>query len=285
MTINAAGGGAPTKTITEAVEEKKKIGKIDEERAKKRMSRIPPPASSTSSRPTEATATSATASSITSHPRPVFACTICKKSFHLKSTLLTHQKIHAAKTAAATSASGHFKCAYCDKDFEKEIGLRNHVERYCEKVPVAEKRKLNGSHNRTRTTSAETSRKKEKASSSRLESTSSSVGSSISHTEQSLLVTSGITKKEQAIQAPPHPPASGLSPRKPIKSISHPHSGIKFSANKPIKCFHCKITFNKYVDFHTHVEQVHPQPVGSPVTTAMAVNEEGAGPEEEEKKN
>lgn len=291
MTISAA--AAVTAKPTAGSEPPPPV--LDEGQAKKRMSRIPPPHPAPAAQSRKSTA-APSSSTITSNPRPVFACTVCKKSFHLKSTLLTHQKMHATTTTGATAAastgsssSGHFKCQFCDKDFEKEIGLRNHMERYCEKVPVAEKRKLNGSHNRTRTTSAETTTtaardrsKRDKSTAgghSRLESTSSSVGSSVSHTEQSLHVpaatTTGpfggaIVKKESAQQQSQPPPASGLSPRKPIKSISQPHSGMKFTANKPIKCFHCKITFNKYVDFHTHVEQMHPQPVGSPVGVVVA---------------
>ena len=223
-------------------------------KANNRLSRIPP------------------TTTVSSHPRPVFSCTTCKKTFHLKSTLITHQKMHLPSTGTTGPATGptitgsHFKCSYCDKDFEKEVGLRNHVERYCEKVPVAEKRKLNGSHNRTRTrtTSSEThlrdrsKRDKSTTSSRVLESTTSSVGSEASIKKEAS------TKKEApapAAAAPQPPPASGLSPRKPIKSILAPHSGIKFSANKPIKCFQCKISFHKYVDFHAHVDEVHPQPL------------------------
>lgn len=201
-----------------------------EDKAKKRMSRIPPPSKIVE--PTMA------------KPRLDFTCATCKKSFHLKSTLLTHQKIH-------TTTSSAFKCHFCDKDFEKEVGLRNHVERYCEKVPVAEKRKLNANHNRTTSAEIRERSRKEKSSttSSRLENTtSSSVGSQNSVVEQSTI---GVPKKEHE---------TSVSPRKAIKSISHPHSGIKFSANKPIKCYPCQITFNKYVDFHNHVDKHHPQP-------------------------
>lgn len=283
MTITAA------TAATSGAEEKKP--KLDEEKAKRRMSRIPPPHSQVAGSSGTEPAPSHTAPA-TSHPRPVFSCTVCKKSFHLKSTLTMHQKIHANSSASAPS---HFKCTYCDKDFEKEVGLRNHVERYCTKVPVAEKRKLNGSHNRTRTTSAEIkdrSKRDKSASSSSSSKMESTTGSSTSteHPSTSLLfggpaaqlgvsvtAVAAALKKEGGAQ-PAHPPASGLSPRKPIKSICQPHSGIKFSANKPIKCFQCRITFNKYVDFHTHVEQMHPQPVASPVgkegVVVVAVGEE-----------
>lgn len=237
MTINAKESKEATTTTTVGKptdqEEIKKPSAVAPE--KKRMSRIPFPGKSSSS---------------SSTPRTDFSCATCKKSFHLKSTLLTHQKIHAA--------SAHFKCSYCGKDFEKEIGLRNHVERYCVKVPVADKRKLNGSSNHNRTNSAEHKDKSAKKDKSAMESTCFSSSSSTVSCSQ----TEADKEKEKPVA-----PASGLSPRKPIKSISQPHSGIKFSANKPIKCFHCQITFTKYVDFHTHVEKMHAQPVGSPGVT------------------
>lgn len=248
---------------------------------RKRMSRIP-------SYPGKSGDMVMGATGISLPVRPMFACQICKKSFHLKGTLNIHMKVHqteAGSSAAVKSASVHFKCSYCEKDFEKEIGLRNHMEKYCEKVPLAEKRKLNVSHNRTRTTSAEGGAIRDR--SKRQDKSTSSVGSSISEkgetsskeamgnnnkkTKSNNFVKEEKEKKDK-IQMPY--PASGQSPRKPIKSIIHPHSGIKFNANKPIKCFHCKITFKQYVDFHAHVELLHPQPVGSPVAEGKAVEGE-----------
>lgn len=262
MTARPTAGPSSTATTSASnLPEEQKKPKLEAvvDKAAKRMSRIPFPGKSSSDQ-----------------PRPDFTCSICKKTFHLKSTLTTHQKIHLAKGGGAA-----FKCTYCDKDFEKEIGLRNHVERYCERVPVADKRKMNGSHNRTTSAEIKDRSKKDKSSSSRLESTSSSVGSSCSNSnveqsEKTSTVPKKLKKEQQQLQPPvsAHPPASGLSPRKPIKSISHPHSGIKFSANKPIKCYHCQITFNKYVDFHSHVDKMHPQPIKSPLGKDVDIKEE-----------
>lgn len=296
LTISAKPSTAIQPTTVDSKEPK-----LDEDKAKKRMSRIP----GYPGRPTTTTESSSSgvAAVPVTQPRTVFACTTCKKTFHLKSTLTQHQKMHQTTSAIGTdgksttlnSTSGHFKCSYCDKDFEKEVGLRNHMERYCEKVPVAEKRKLNGSHNRTRTTSAEVNlrndrsgKRENKSSSSKLESTSSSVGSTSTSTsataasitteqqqQPSLLqVMKEVAKRDPAnqIQAPV---ALATSPRKPIKSISHPHSGMKFNANKPMKCYHCKITFSKYVDFHAHVDLMHPQVMSPPQGKKVGEEKEG----------
>lgn len=174
-----------------------------------------------------------------------FSCDVCKKTFHLKSTLDTHKQLHASRDRK----SGLFSCTYCQKEFEKEIGLRNHVERYCTKVPVAEKRKIalanqQGNEDLVKRERTRTRTATKPSSAQTHESTTSSSG-----TDQS--------SKSQT-----------LSPRKPIKSIVKPHSGIHYSAKKPIKCYLCKKSFPAYLDFHRHVEQVHPKTVCEPAEEA-----------------
>lgn len=187
---------------------------------KKRMSRIPTTSEQTSLNQTK---------------KPDLECDVCKKKFSFRTSLMTHKKIH-------DPTFHKLVCQYCSKEFEKEVGLKNHLERYCVKVPTAEKRKLDLSNS-----DYSRSRPKMEKSSIRQESSSSlnSIESSISSTSLKL--------KKLDKEDDPKP----NSPKSAIKSIKNAHSGLRMKGIdlkriEPYRCFGCNMTFIGYVEFNKH---------------------------------
>ncbi|KAH8354353.1 hypothetical protein KR084_008575, partial [Drosophila pseudotakahashii] len=91
---------------------------------------------------------------VKSIPETVFKCKTCAAPFRLKSLLDMHMRMHdlvdsgpktlkRLNTNPPTGACGSKnRCKYCDKNFALERALHIHLMRNCEKIPPAEKRKL-----------------------------------------------------------------------------------------------------------------------------------------------
>lgn len=77
---------------------------------------------------------SATSSNDAEPEKPkVFNCDVCKKQFRLESLLVYHKKSHEKPEN---------QCKYCDRKFELEWALKNHMIENCAKIPLSDKNRM-----------------------------------------------------------------------------------------------------------------------------------------------
>uniref|UniRef100_A0A1B0AQK0 C2H2-type domain-containing protein n=1 Tax=Glossina palpalis gambiensis TaxID=67801 RepID=A0A1B0AQK0_9MUSC len=78
-------------------------------------------------------------------PEGKFVCKTCNQRFRVKSLLAAHKRLHELDTnppKCIKRFGSENKCEYCDKKFALLGTLTMHLLRYCEKIPLLEKRKL-----------------------------------------------------------------------------------------------------------------------------------------------
>lgn len=70
----------------------------------------------------------------TTFPKPSnkYPCNFCDKTYFFKTTLVAHQKSHTAINS----------CQYCQRTFALSTALSQHLREHCNKIPIAERKKL-----------------------------------------------------------------------------------------------------------------------------------------------
>ncbi|XP_017005164.2 uncharacterized protein [Drosophila takahashii] len=192
---------------------------------------------------------------IKSIPETVFNCKTCAAPFRLKSLLDMHMRMHdlvdnGPKTLKrlntnppAAAGGSKNRCKYCDKNFALERALHIHLMKNCEKIPPAEKRKLEFTE--------------------------------LNHEKKAQLPKVGSTNvinQPAAVTVPQKPQqrmstlprmaslsgAQSMAPpsvKKVPKNVAH--AGVYRTPTKTVPCHICKQSFKSILEFTNHSLTVH----------------------------
>ncbi|XP_034114122.1 uncharacterized protein LOC117574393 [Drosophila albomicans] len=173
---------------------------------------------------------------------PKFNCQLCSATFLAKQQLDVHMRKHLEHKKPGV-------CKYCDKKFQLERALHIHLMQNCQKIPPAEKRKL-------QYTELNHEKKAQLPKLLPPESpvfpckptiTDSSLGRSNKLQQQQLMSNK---EEQQKAVVPMAPPASKM-PKKV------PHSGVYCTPTKLVPCHSCKLSFKSVLDYTNHCLTVH----------------------------
>ncbi|KAM8706597.1 hypothetical protein ACLKA7_010804 [Drosophila subpalustris] len=165
-----------------------------------------------------------------------FNCQLCSASFRAKNQLDLHMRKHMDMKKPGV-------CKFCDKKFALERALHIHLMQNCDKIPPAEKRKLQYTElNHVK-----------KAQLPKLVAGPPAVsGSSLKPRESTIPV--AVAEPFQAAT----PSAVKMAPPSMIKVPKKvAHAGVYRTPTKTVPCHSCKQSFKSIIDYTTHCLTVH----------------------------
>ncbi|XP_052834919.1 uncharacterized protein LOC128251786 [Drosophila gunungcola] len=185
-------------------------------------------------------------------PDSVFNCKSCGTTFRLKSLLDMHMRVHdlvdngpktlkRLNTNPAGAGVSKNRCKFCDKNFALERALHIHLMQNCDKIPPAEKRKLQFTE--------------------------------LNHEKKAQLPKIGATSVVPAPVPVPQKPQHRMStiPRMASSKMAQPmappsvkkvpknvaHAGVYRTPTKSVPCHICKQSFKSILEFTNHSLTVH----------------------------
>ncbi|XP_034486672.1 sal-like protein 1 [Drosophila innubila] len=188
------------------------------------------------------TSSAVKASAIKFEPKPVadvvkFKCQLCSASFRVKNHLDLHMRKHMDMKKPGV-------CKFCDKKFALERALHIHLMQNCDKIPPAEKRKLQYTElNHVK-----------KAQLPKLVVSSPAVsGATLKPRESTVPVTA---PESESLAATPRavkmaPPSMSKVPKKVA------HAGVYRTPTKTVPCHSCGQSFKSIIDYTTHCLTMH----------------------------